>query len=79
METPLRKHITLPKSAYEFLRDYQRSEGLATFSATVEAAVEALKKQSLVAGYEQFAADYAASRDLQEEAETWLDLPVEER
>lgn len=79
METPLRKHITLPKSAYEFLTDYQRREGLATFSATVEAAVEALKKQSLIAGYKQFSADYAASRDMHREAETWLELPMEER
>ena len=78
METLLRKHITLPKSAYEFLINYQHREGLSTFSATVEAAVEALRKQSLIAGYEQFAADYAASRDLQKEAQSWLELPMEE-
>ena len=79
MENPLRKHITLPKSAYDFLRDYQRREGLATFSATIEVAVTALKKQSLIAGYEQFAADYVASRDMQIEADTWLELPMEDR
>ena len=79
MESTLRKHITLPKSAYDFLAEYQQREGLANFSATVEAAVEALRKQSLIAGYKQFAADYAASREMQEEAETWLELPMEDR
>lgn len=79
MESTFRKHITLPKSTYDFLADYQRREGLANFSATIEVAVEALKKQSLIAGYEQFAADYAASEAMQEEAEAWLDRPMEER
>ena len=79
MEPTLRKHITLPKSAYDFLTDYQRREGLANFSATVEAAIDALKRQSLAAGYEQFAADYEASEEMQKEAETWLNLPMEER
>lgn len=79
METTLRKHITLPKTVYDFLAEYQRREGLANFSATIEAAVEALKKQSLIAGYEQFAADYAASTAMQQEAETWLKVPMEDR
>lgn len=79
MESTLRKHITLPKSAYEFLEDYQRREGLPNFSASVEAAVNALKQQSLVTGYKQFASDYAASKDMQKEAEDWLEQPMEEK
>lgn len=79
MESTSRRHITLPKSTYEFLEDYQRREGLPNFSATIEAAVNALKKQSVVAGYEQFAADYAASKTMQKEADTWLDLPMEDK
>ena len=78
MESTLRKHITLPKSTYDFLTDYQRRENLSNFSATIEAAAEALKKQSLIAGYEQFAADYAASETMQKEAEAWLDKPMED-
>lgn len=77
MESALRKHITLPKSAYDFLSDYRRREGLSSFSAAVEAAVEALRKQSLIVGYQRYAADYAASKEMQEEAETWLGLPME--
>lgn len=79
MESTLRKHITLPKSAYEFLEDYQRREGLPNFSASVEAAVNALKRQSLVTGYRQFAADYAGSKEMQKEAEGWLEQPMEEK
>jgi hypothetical protein len=79
MESTLRKHITLPKSAYEFLEDYQRREGLPNFSASVEAAVNALKQQSLVAGYQQFTSDYAASKNMQKEAKDWLEQPMEEK
>lgn len=79
VENTLRKHITLPKSDYEFLENYQHRQGLPNFSATIEAAVAALKKQSLISGYEQFATDYAASKTMQKEADTWLDLPMEEK
>jgi hypothetical protein len=79
MESTLRKHITLPKSAYEFLENYQQREGLPNFSATIEAAVNALKKQSVIAGYEKFAADYATSKKMQQEAQEWLELPMEDR
>jgi predicted KAP-like P-loop ATPase len=79
MESTLRKHITLPKSAYDFLEDYQQQKGLPNFSATIEAAVAALKQQSLIAGYEQFATDYATSKDMQKEAESWLELPMEDK
>ncbi len=78
MESTLRKHITLPKSAYDFLLEYQRHRGLANFSATIEAAVEALRQQSLITEYRQFASDYANSEEMQEEAETWLALPMED-
>jgi hypothetical protein len=79
MESTLRKHITLPRSTYEFLEDYQRREGLPNFSATIEAAVNALRQQNIIAGYDQFAADYAASKNMQKEADAWLDLPMEEK
>ncbi len=39
---------------------------------------EALKKQDLISGYEQFAADYAASEAMQKEAEAWLNKPMED-
>ena len=77
MENTLRKHITLPKATYDFLEAYQEKQGLANFSATVEAAVEALRQQTLVAEYKQFAEDYAASPDMRREAESWLSLPLE--
>ncbi|MGL4611516.1 MAG: hypothetical protein ACRCYY_17855 [Trueperaceae bacterium] len=79
MESTLRKHITLPKSDYKFLEDYQRREGLPNFSASIEAAVNALKQQSLITGYKQFATDYAASKDMQKEASSWLEQPMEEK
>lgn len=79
MKSTLRKHIILPKSTYDFLIDYQHRQGLPNFSSTIEAAAKALKQQSLIAGYEQFAADYAASEDMQKEADAWLNLPMEEK
>jgi hypothetical protein len=48
METTLRKHITLLKSTYQFLEDYQRRQHLPNFSAAIEAAAQALKQQSLL-------------------------------
>ena len=78
MEQTLRKHIVLPKSTYDFLIEYQNREGLSNFSSTIEAAVEALKRQNRIASYEKFAADYAASEEMQREAETWLNMPMEE-
>ena len=77
METTLRKHVTLPKATYDFLESYRRKQGLANFSATVEAAAEALKQQTLVGEYKQFADDYTASQEMQREAESWLSLPIE--
>jgi hypothetical protein len=41
--------------------------------------VKALKQQSLVTDYKQFASDYAASKDMQKEAENWLEQPTEEK
>jgi hypothetical protein len=79
MESTLRKHITLPKATLDFLEDYQQQQGLPNFSATIEAAANALKKQSVIAGYEQFAADYAVSNDMKKEAEVWLEHPMEEK
>jgi hypothetical protein len=79
MNNTQRRHIILPTSTLEFLEDYQRRQGLPNFSATIEAAVHALKRQSIIAGYDQFAADYATSKEMQKEADTWLDLPMEEK
>ena len=78
MGSTLRKHVVLSRSANEFLESYQASHNLPNFSATIEAAAKALKQQSLIAGYEQFAKDYAASETMQQEAETWLGQPMEE-
>ncbi|MEM7736980.1 MAG: hypothetical protein AAF267_14445 [Deinococcota bacterium] len=72
------KHITLAQSTHDFLVDYQHRAGLSNFSATIEAAVDALKKQSRIEGYQQFAADYQVSTKMQQEAEAWLDAPLEE-
>lgn len=79
MKITLRKHITLSKSVCDFLEDYQHREGLPNFSATIEVAVKALQRQNLIAGYEQFAADFAASQEMQKEAEDWLEQPMEEQ
>lgn len=78
MDSTLRKHITLPKSVNDFLEHYQQTHNLPNFSATIEAAAEALKKEALIIGYEQFAADYGASPVMQKEAESWLGIPMEE-
>ena len=45
------------------------------FAAEWERRLLTVKKQSLIAGYEQFAADYAASEEMQKEAENWLGRP----
>ena len=79
MENTLRKHITLPKATYEFLSSYQRQAGLANFSATIEAAADALKQQSLRAAYDEFASDFANSPTMQKEAEGWLNLPMDDK
>ena len=73
MNATLRKHITLSKPICDFLENYQRREGLPNFSATIEAAAKALQQQSLIDGYEQFAVDYAASKEMQKEAKDWLE------
>ena len=78
IEPTLRKHITLTQSTYKFLTEHQHREKLPSFSAAIEAAAEALKKQDLIAGYEQFAADYAASKEMKEEAAAWLNKPMED-
>lgn len=78
MESTQRKHIVLSKSVSEFLENYQAAHNLPNFSATIEAAANALRRESLIAGYEQFAKDYAASKAMQKEAEQWLGQPMEE-
>jgi hypothetical protein len=79
MENTQRRHITLPTSTLEYLEDYQRLKGLPNFSATIEAAVQALKKENLISGYKEFANNYANSKKMQEEAESWLELSMEEQ
>jgi hypothetical protein len=71
-----RKHVSLSQEVIAFLESYQRTHGLPNFSATIERAADALKRESLIEGYEQFAADYSASSDMQREAETWLEAPM---
>ena len=46
------------------------------FAAEWERRLFTVKKQSLIAGYEQFAKDYAASEDMQRETKIWLDCGI---
>jgi hypothetical protein len=71
-----RKHVSLSQEAIVFLESYQRTHALPNFSATVERAAAALKREALIEGYEQFAADYAAYPEMQLEAESWLEAPM---
>ena len=71
-----RKHISLSKEATVFLESYQRTHRLANFSATIERAAQALKRQTMIEGYEQFTLHYADSSELQREAQSWLEIPL---
>ena len=73
-----RKHVILPEQTLKFLERYQRQHGLASFSATVEAASLALQQQELRRAYAQYAEDYAGDPLAQAEGEAWLDLPMNE-
>ena len=76
MNDSRRRHVSLSPEAIVFLESYQRTHALPNFSATVERAAAALKREALIEGYEQFAADYATSLDMQREAESWLAAPM---
>ena len=52
-----RKHVILPEQTLKFLERYQQEHGLASFSATVEAASLALQRQELRRAYAQYAAE----------------------
>jgi hypothetical protein len=71
-----RKHISLSHEVNLFLENFQRDHQLPNFSATIEHAANALKREMLIAGYEQFASDYANSKEMQIEAQTWLEAPM---
>jgi hypothetical protein len=71
-----RKHVSLSEEAIVFLESYQRTHQLPNFSATVERAAQALKRQTMIEGYEQFAFDYANSSELQQDAQSWLEIPM---
>ena len=73
-----RKHVILPEQTLKFLERYQRQHGLASFSATVEAASLALQQQELRRAYAQYAAEYADDPRAQAEGEAWLDLSMNE-
>lgn len=51
---------------------------MASFSATIEAAAEALRAQELEASYKAFTAEYEQDSDEQREAEEWLGMPMDE-
>ncbi|WP_261665238.1 hypothetical protein [Deinococcus sp. Marseille-Q6407] len=74
-----RKHVAFEPQVARFLEHYQQRHGLPSFSAAVEAAALALQEQELRAGYAQFAQDYAQDEEAQQEAEAWLDLPMQEQ
>ena len=78
MQPTQRRHVTLKDPTAQFLEQYQRLHKLPHFSASVEAAVEALRRQTLSEGYTAFARDYEASAEMQREAELWLERPMEE-
>lgn len=76
MNDAARKHVSLSQETVFFLEIYQRDHDLPNFSATLERAVAALKREALKTGYEAFAADYSASTAMQSEAESWLSAPM---
>jgi hypothetical protein len=71
-----RKHVSLSQQAIVFLESYKRTHALPNFSATVERAASALKREALIEGYEQFAADHVVFLEMQLEAESWLAAPM---
>ena len=71
-----RKHVSLSEEAIVFLESYQRTHQLPNFSATIERAAQALKRQTIIEGYEQFARDYDNTSELQLDAQSWLDIPM---
>ncbi len=73
-----RRHVTLSPEIVAYLEQYQQAHGLPNFSATVEAAAQALRRFERVQSYEEFARDYAEDPAMQEEAEPWLNAPMEE-
>lgn len=78
MEPAERRHVTLPAQTITYLENYRRNKGLASFSATIEAAAEALRAQELEASYKAFTAEYEQDSDEQREAEEWLGMPMDE-
>ena len=74
-----KRHVTLSPEIVAYLEKYQQAHGLPNFSATVEAAAQALQRFERVQSYEEFVRDYTEDPTMQEEAETWLNLPMEER
>ena len=76
MNDAARKHVSLSRETVFFLEIYQRDYDLPNFSATLERAAVALKREVLKTGYEAFAADYSASTAMQSEAESWLSAPM---
>lgn len=73
-----RKHVVFDPQVMQFLEQYQQRHQLSSFSAAVEAAVDALQQQELRNGYAQFARDYAQDEAAQAEAAAWLGLPMQE-
>jgi hypothetical protein len=73
-----RKHVVLPPQTVTFLEEYQSRHHLGSFSATVEAAVQALRQQELQREYQQYALDYARDTQEQQSADAWLGFPMEE-
>ena len=73
-----RKHVVLPPQTVAFLEEYQNRHHLGSFSATIEAAVQALRQQELQKEYQQYALDYAQNPQEQQSADAWLGFPMEE-
>ena len=73
-----RKHVVVPQDTLSFLEAYQLKHGLPSFSATIEAAAQALRQQELRQAYEQYSQEYAADSQAQADADAWLDFPMQE-
>jgi hypothetical protein len=73
-----RKHVVLPPQTVTFLEEYQNRHHLGSFSATIEAAAQALRQQELQREYQQYAHDYAQDAQEQKSADAWLGFPMEE-
>lgn len=73
-----RKHVVVPVQTLQFLEEYQKKHRLPSFSATIEAAAQALQQSELRLAYEAYAREYEQDEQAQAEAQAWLEFPMQE-